>query len=431
MSKKLLLVALAAVAVVSTAFGQGAKNAAPGSKAEKFYQVVPEHEFLINGFGGMSTMLYKANLGYDEPSEVGMVPPLRYQKADIVNFSNEPFHPTGIGGGGGFGYIWHFHPNVGLMTGIDVAYYSSGIRNICGAQRFDGREPYYSDRPFFTSYVVDEIEEKEGEKYVEKYLVTYGVRDYTEMQKYLALQIPIMFQFMAPMGRGNNHFYAALGARIGFGVWNQYKGKGAMLFSSYGRGWLPYSPTWVDNPQLPDPGFYTDFDGGDNWEPEGNFPWWKGGYYTEDEHTQDLIWHDGEDEEHPFQPSGKWGAKLVNVMASAEIGFRWGLGKGWGLYTGLYCDFGILPVNKKMNVALMTGYEGMYGWEQDSKKPDYEPHSIMNTQTTPGVRIKEEEATATTDPKRKYMYDPLNPTVRAHTLGAGLKLKLASRSLTL
>ena len=131
---KKLFIAAAAILVVSTAaFAQGAKNVAPGSKAEKFYQVVPEHEFTVNGFGGMSTLLYKVDgsyyMDYDEHQrEVLMQTP--GAKADIVNFSNGPFHPTGLGGGGGFGYIWHFHPNVGLMTGVDVAYYSGGIRGL-------------------------------------------------------------------------------------------------------------------------------------------------------------------------------------------------------------------------------------------------------------------------------------------------------------
>ena len=32
----------------------------------------------------------------------------------------------------------------------------------------------------------------------------------------------------------------------------------------------------------------------------------------------------------------------IDVMASFDTGFRWNLGKGLGLYTGLYCDFGLL-----------------------------------------------------------------------------------------
>ena len=58
MSKKLFLVALTILAVSTAAFAQGAKNVVPGTKAEKFYQVVPEHEFTVNGFFGASTLLY-------------------------------------------------------------------------------------------------------------------------------------------------------------------------------------------------------------------------------------------------------------------------------------------------------------------------------------------------------------------------------------
>ena len=422
MSKKLFLVALTILAVSTAAFAQGAKNVVPGSKAEKFYQVVPEHEFTVNGFAGVSTLLYKVNAGYDWINYEGNgIPPTIYNKSDFVNFSKGPFHPTGFGGGGGFGYIWHFHPNFGLMTGLDLAYYSGGVRNIAAGD---------DDWPFFTSYTVDLPGETEtGEMVTGKHLMTYGVFDYTEMQKYLALQIPIMIQFMVPMGQGNHHFYAALGARIGFGIWNYYQGKGGMMFSSYTPTWLDYTTGWTENPQLPEPGFYYGEGGADNWGGPGNKPWWKGGYYEQDKDSPDYIWHDAEDPDYPFRPSGKWGAKLVNVMASAEVGFRWRLTDGLGLYTGIYCDYGITSVNKKQNVAMVTGYEGMYGWEDDDPAPDYEPHSIMNTQTTPGYTVQSVDGGPNGTgiiQNTKYKYEPLKPSVKgAHTLGLGLKLKLA------
>ena len=431
MARKLFLVALATIAVCATAFAQGAKNVVPGSKAEKFYQVVPEHEFTVNGFFGASTLLYKVGAGYDwaQEGETG-TPHWREYKADFVNFSKGPFHPTGFGGGGGFGYIWHFHPNVGLMTGLDVAYYSGGVRNICGAYAYDGGEKYYTDNPFYTGYLetITTGEATTGERITEKYVVGYGVLDYTEMQKYLALQIPIMFQFMAPMGQGNNHFYAAIGARIGFGVWNYYQGLGGMMFSSYGPGYEPYRETWTDMVQGPAPGYYP-YEW-DNWEGPGKkYPWWKGEYYAQDNNSPDYMYHEGEDPDHPFQPSGKWGAKLVNVMASAEIGFRWRLADGLGLYTGIYCDYGIPTINKKQNVAQITGYP------KDNDQGDYEAHSIMNTQTATGTLVRNVEAETgdhtSPNPRpgmyytKQYMNEPMPQTVRAHTLGAGLKLKLA------
>ena len=415
MSKKILLVALAVLAVSATAFAQGSKNVAPGSKAEKFYQVVPEHEFTVNGFGGMSTLLYKVDgsyyIDYDEyQREVFTQTP--GAKADIVNFSNGPFHPTGLGGGGGFGYIWHFHPNVGLMTGLDIAYYSGGIRGL-GASKEDGYWP-----PFASSYIYPGVTE-EGKDAL--FLTGYGVSDYSEMQKYLALQIPIMFQFMAPMGQGNHHFYAAVGARLGLGIWNNYKGKGGQLYSTYGPyDYYPYT-TELTRVYYLSPGTITlpmEYWGGpgDYEESKGKYPWLS---YSEPTPTSEG--------EMSYEPSGKWGAKIVNVMVSAELGFRWSLGRsannyGFGLYTALYADYGLMTINKKENVALITGYD-KYSREGDIYGP-YATHSVLNAQDAPYGNA-ERDKSVSGDAAVNYKYEPIKPLAKAHTLAAGIKLKFA------
>ena len=409
MFRKLLLVAAAAVAVSTTAFAQA--ESAPLSKAEKFYQVVPKHEFTINGFGGMSTLMYKVDGTYytdwnQQQVEVLMKTPA--VKADLVNFSNGTFHPTGLGGGGGFGYIWHFHPNVGLMTGVDIAYYSGGVRGL-GASKEDD-----FSYPSMSSYLVTESGND--------YLVSYGVMDYSEMQKYLALQIPIMFQFMAPMGQGNHHFYAAVGARIGFGVWNNYQGKGGDLVSSYG----PYTPYYTTS--------WKEFGGQESgyiiapweqWVPEDyydnpkKYPWI--GPSASD------VTGTADNSEFSYKPKGKWGAKLVNVMVSAELGFRWNLGRsannyGFGLYTALYADYGVLTVNKKENVAYVTGYEK----DGNDKPGPYTPHSVLNAQNAPyGTMESSNGASTHGTPVTRWKYEALQPLAKAHTLAAGLKLKFA------
>ena len=412
MFRKLLFVAAAALTVSAAAFAQA--ESAPLSKTEKFYQVVPKHEFTINGFGGMSTLMYKVDgsyyMDYDrQQQEILMQTPA--VKADLVNFSNGPFHPTGLGGGGGFGYIWHFHPNVGLMTGVDVAYYSGGIRDL-GPSKEQG--PWY---PLVSSYLVTE----DGEKY----LMSYGVSDYSEMQKYLALQIPVMFQFMAPMGQGNHHFYAAVGARIGFGVWNNYKGKGGEMGSSYEPFHWGYTTSWRD---------YFVYDSGnfvlpiDNWSGPGD-------YY---EHPEKYPWIKSSeatgtaDSPFSYEPSGKWGAKLVNVMVSAELGFRWNLGRsannyGFGLYTALYADYGVMTVNKKENVALITGYDHEKSATGAPSYGPYETHSVLNAQNAPYGTTEAYENGASTHGNNngRYKYESLKPLANAHTLAAGLKLKFA------
>ena len=428
MTKKLLLVALAAVAVSVTAFAQA--ESAPLSKAEKFYQVVPKHEFTINGFGGMSTLMYKVDgsyyLFYEYDSQqvehkiFGQAPAI---KSDLVNFSNGPFHPTGLGGGGGFGYIWHFHPNVGLMTGVDVAYYSGGIRNL-GSYKYEEDGPPV---PLASSYLVTEGGEK--------YLIGYGVSNYSEMQKYLALQVPIMFQFMAPMGRGNNHFYAAIGARIGFGVWNFYRGYGEELYSTYGPVWPSYSNTWKDfdgDGPIGEFPILSGYMGADNGFRPGDYDNNKGDYpwlvFPEDNNpSSGTAGGEQEDVFYTYRPSGKWGAKLINVMVSAELGFRWNLGRsaknwGFGLYTALYADYGIPTVNKKENVALITGYES------DAGPGPYKTHSVLNAQTAPNYTLTTEDHD--TYLLYKYKYDAVKPLAKAHTLAAGLKLKFAFGKVT-
>ena len=418
MFKKLLLVAAAALAVCAAAFAQGD---APVSKTEKFYQVVPKHEFTINGFGGMSTLMYKVDGSYYQYTEYdlqqvaheffGQTPAV---KADLVNFSNGPFHPTGLGGGGGFGYIWHFHPNVGFMTGVDIAYYSGGIRGLGSStvKIYDNDE----QMPLFSSYLM----RYNGEDC----LMGYGVMDYSEMQKYLAVQIPVMFQFMAPMGQGNHHFYAAVGARIGFGVWNNYKGKGGEMFSTYEPyDEFPYTTSLKEmTAVIYDLGnFVLPFD---NWNGPGDY---------DPDHPEKYPWLVIEEPtptsqgSFSYEPSGKWGAKLVNVMVSAELGFRWNLGRsannyGFGLYTALYADYGVLTVNKKENVALINGRDDFgrvitYG--------PYETHSVLNAQNAPYGTIAERIRDIPGTAGIRYKYEPVKPLANAHTLAAGLKLKFA------
>ncbi len=422
MSRKLLLVAAAALTVSAAAFAQA--ESAPLSKAEKFYQVVPKHEFTINGFGGMSTLMYKVDgsyyLFYEYDSQqvehkiFGQAPAI---KSDLVNFSNGPFHPTGLGGGGGFGYIWHFHPNVGLMTGVDIAYYSGGIRNLgtYKVKTYDGGDIHTV--PLASAYLVTE----DGEKY----LMGYGVENYSEMQKYLALQIPVMFQFMAPMGQGNHHFYAAVGARIGFGVWNNYKGKGGEMGSSYEPYHWGYTTSWRDCLVYDSGNFVLPID---NWDGPGDYL----------ENPEKYPWKvvseatPTSDPKSSYEPSGKWGAKIVNVMVSAELGFRWNLGRsannyGFGLYTALYADYGVMTVNKKENVALITGYDHEKSATGAPSYGPYETHSVLNAQNAPYGTTEAYENGASTHGNNngRYKYESLKPLANAHTLAAGLKLKFA------
>ena len=405
MSKRLIAIAVFALAATVAAFAQEAKK-------EKFYSVVPKHEFTVNGFGGVSTILYKADLGYNTRAIYNSPYWRGEADSDFINIDEGFFHPTGFGGGGGFSYIWHFHPNVGFMTGVDLAYYSGGIRNLCPpVGNFD--DGY--DQPFTTAYIAT------SRNSMNSYAVYYGVHNYSEQQKYMALQIPVMLQFMAPMGRGNNHFYFALGARFGFKVYSRYEGMavtntnfcGFPVFSTYTYADLPYTTNWRHNgdvdinerthmvqlyPWYP---YFEDLD------PEGKYPW-----YQVSTPITSLSSLENRDSD-IYHPKGKWGAKLINVMASAELGFRWRLSDELGLYTAVYADYGIPTVNRKENVALITG---VYGEDATG----HETHSILNAQTAPVYWTKIDNHS-----ERSYMYDEMRPVASAHTLACGVKVKLA------
>ncbi len=379
MSGKILLVAAAAVAVSVTAFAQGAKNAAPGSKAEKFYQVVPEHEFFFEGFGGFGPLMYKANAlnGDMKAVKVGSVL-WPWKAGDLLTLKN----PVGIGYGGGFGYVWHFHPNVGLLLGAEFAVYNGGIDF---ASDSEGR-----------TIITSENVSTENERSTLISVVNNSADNpssYYEVQKLMTVQIPVMFQFMAPMGRGNNHFYAALGAKLGINVVGKYKGAGNL-----------YTHTWAGHDYDP-----YGFAG----EP-GTYPYYEAvtsPYLEEDFHESDDKYRK---ESFEF--------KRLNAIASAELGFRWNLGRGCGLYTGFYVDYGILGVNKDSGYAL-------HGLTISPEEPDLEmhgpntPHSILNTHSAPYVKVEENHQI------QGYSFETLEKydrTVKsANPLGVGLKLKLA------
>ena len=389
--RKILFVALAAMAVTATAYAQEAEQvSAKQLKKEKFYSVVPKHEFTINGFGGVSTLIYRIDMGY---SYYSGRPIMRGEEwSDFVNLENGLYNPTGIGGGGGFSYIWHFHPNVGLMTGLDFAYYSGGVRNLGG--NAGNVEQAGAQQPFTTAYIVTEKRAYGNNPYP----VYYGVCDYTEMQEYMALQIPVMFQFMAPMGRGNNHFFFAVGARFGFNIYTGYEGvaKGnsscGPVTSSSGQFYLQYTNVWKENESLE----------------TSNWPYLGPLYHWDVEGTGKSHYS-----------GGSWGAKLVNVMASAELGFRWKLARGLGLYTGIYADYGIPTINKEENVALVTG---AISQNEPGVTPVYENHSILNAQNAPTYWVKKKSGSSS---RTVYTFNEIEPVAKAHTLGVGLKMKLA------
>ena len=175
---------------------------------------VPKNEFSISGFGGLSSLQYKIE-------------------------EDKWKHNIGFGGGMGFDWTYHFDQHWGIRLGIQGALYQAKAE--C------------------------------------EYLASENMT-LKEKDKALYAQIPLMVQWMTPVG--NHNFYAALGGKFGYRIWDNFKIN----------------------------------------ESEGDYNWNTQGYI-------DL--------------------KRINAMGSAELGMRWTLGNGVGLYTGLYFDYGFLKVNDK------------------------------------------------------------------------------------
>ena len=394
MIRKLSILTLAAAAFLSL----GTALAQDKTGKVNFYDVVPKHEFFFEGFAGIGSLVYHT-MGYSpSPDRTATAMPVyhlnnaadmisiwgpwgtsgwRSLQEDMLSLKNL----TGHGYGGGFGYIWHITPVVGLMTGAEFAVYNGGI---------DRRDDQYS--PHFTAETVKTSNE-------EAMLVTI-VNNYCEVQKLMSVQVPLMLHLMAPMGKGNHFFYAALGAKLGINAYGTYKGHGDSYIYEWDRDNLP----------------------GSDWShaPEGRYPgegremsYWYGQIPAPNPYST----HEGDGE---INSEGKLVLKPVTAYASAEVGFRWKFGGGCGLYTGLYCDFGFIGVNKTLPHAL-------YGMHQPFDEPDLTMHSpsesvsIINAQGAPDVYVKPDETGGSL-----LRLEPLKSAVTpVWPLAAGFKMKIA------
>ena len=211
---------------------------------------VPKHEFSISGFGGLSTLNYKVN-----------VPQNPY--IDGVD------RKMGLGGGVGLDWTYHFSKHWGLRLGVQAALYNAKAK-----KDFTLNGIYMRDQALI------DIDGKLQEK-----------------QRAVYAQVPLMVQWMTPAGK--NHFYVALGGKLGMRLWDNYK-------------------------QM--------VDAKTTYHPVYNAP--------------TRAAYDPEREIHESY-RGTIGLKRFDVMGSAEVGMRWTLGNGVGLYTGLYFDYGFLNTAPK------------------------------------------------------------------------------------
>lgn len=125
------------------------------------------------------------------------------------------------------------------------------------------------------------------------YNVTKVEGSFAEKQRAVYAQVPLMVQWMTPAG--NHHFYAALGGKFGMRLWDNYKQTAAL---SLEKQQIINAPRRAAS--------------------------------TSANSDYDMV------------DRGNINLKRFDVMGSAEVGMRWTLGNGVGLYTGIYFDYGFL-----------------------------------------------------------------------------------------
>ncbi len=226
---------------------------------------LPQHEFSIYGNIGLSTLSYSG-------SEIG---------------SNS------IGGNFGLGYGLNFNKHWALLTGVEVATYGAQGQMSVFNYKYDYYDSEYASGKTLLTFNAD------GE-------------NYTEKQRTISINIPLMARFRYPTSHSVG-FYAAAGLKLFIPITTKYNGSMGTLTT-----WGFSEATWQEQRNQPEYGFSTYED----WESKGSV---------------DLK---------------------LGAMAALEAGAEWGF-KNYDrrLYTGLYFDYGFTDLNKKSNQASVVVYD--------------------------------------------------------------------------
>lgn len=229
---------------------------------------VPDNEITVNVFGG-------ANLGMVNLSSG--TPLFEVQSGFKEGINNPAF-------GAGLGYIHHFNEKWGFITGIDAAIYNFKVQ---------GTSPDFTGIDFSGDY------NKVGDS---KAMYLYNHSDFSEKERLISLQVPLMLQYMTPLSE-RIHFYAAGGATLALNLSAKY----TQSFSTIQKSGLI-----IDDPQgmTSSPGRWVNVYG---------------------------ISRTGK-----FEIKGDVEKNLIDIKASLETGLRWAVTPGFGIYTGVFVDYGIL-----------------------------------------------------------------------------------------
>ena len=305
--KKILLAA--ALALVSlAAFAQD----------EEPVQYIPKHEFTVNVFGGLnlgSVMLPgqgTRTVSYVDPINGTLGNPTSHQFPGEE--TNGAFHTKpGLTFGAGLGYIWHFSDHWAFQTGVDFALYKYHVYTTQDGPT-DG--VLYSGMNYVRFNPNGNVTENQTGVFAHT-----GFREDATLG---SIQVPLMIQWSTPISE-KHRFYVAGGATVGINVYGKSK-----------QHWDDLSHS------------------------SNSISWNEGatGYYEVDD-LQTMASRS--------RVSGATDTLVVfhkaplDVRASLEVGFRWSLAPGWGLYTGIYADYGLLNQFLKKNYSLV---EGRSDWDE-------------------------------------------------------------------
>ena len=296
-------------------------------------QEIPKHEFQLEGFGGVSTFQFNTQVA-----------------------SNDP----GVGGGGGFLYTYHFHPRWGFTTGLEASFHQASLQYSYDYGPLSGK--WDADGNLFVSYL-----QGLGEK-----------------QSYTQLRIPVMFQYMSPLGAGGHHFYLAAGGKLGFRLAGSYSQSAQTYHYSHEPIVHEYDFTlpWSEEAEgLDDPYIF----------------------YQQVGSLKPAESAEG------YSARGRFG-KLVDFLASIELGVRWWLKSKLALYTGIFIDAGLVS-QADGGSPLVTA--------------DGTASSALSAAAAPTPIVKFSESNGSKRVEATIPSISENLTSRPKTLGFGLKVRLA------
>ena len=412
MKKLLFSICLAALSALQV-FGQN-----------NFYEIVPRHEFSIYGTYGHNGLIYSIPTSY-----------LPFTQTAGYTLSQEemgtkPFQLKDMQWGGGLGYTWHITPWFGITTGAELAIYRQrfsldGIKN-------DGDNPAY----LITGQILDGKKDdyNQGGANKDFYYSAFALKDFSEIQQIYSVQIPLMLKFMAPLGPANRvHFYLGAGAKLGINILSSFHQEFADAdilrlngnFSQRDMFCLIDVANRYAGAAVPENTRPIDIV--DNWVPTQGLDFRENAYYPDptgnvlpgnEQEKKAFTREDGKYFSSPDEEKkGIESLAKINVMASAEAGFRWALAPGFGLYTGVYFDYGFMPLTKKSDNAGIIGMDENFSINS--------AHSILDASGIPTV--KENNGNNTVN--HQYVKASDNLVSKVSSIGAGVKLRLAFGSV--